>query len=475
MKKVLLVLFACCTTCHAFFVKAQDYNKEEVQNLALAFFDNGISTYRAEPVGITVDSLFLDGKPKMFLCQNGAQWAVIANEQLVTPIVCHGEGELSLEQLYDSPLWFLLTESMIGLDSIRILGEDANSEYFVDDNGVVPLASSTAMTPLLDKNTLNRWNQQSNNNWTSDLNLSYNKFCPTFYKIPEANNGTYVGCTAVAMGQILWYWKWPAYARIPVSIDVAGITSKEFETHYYDWTKMPGRIYDYTPMEQINNVAGLLRDCGYSGNMIYGKEGSSMTLTNALYAFRNDFQFSAHMKQYSAGAKAFNNIIKSEIAAGRPVMIQATHSTNVKKYGTHTFIIDGYDGQSDEYHLNMGWGNSTETTWYSVSGTNSYNNYRIARRMLYEIIPNSTKQSSMLEYTSAKVVDTSKVSVLGNELSVVNSEPIEQWNIYNIYGILIMSGRSQDIDFEGLPMGIYTVVIQFKSSVKTYNFNKTLQ
>ena len=81
----------------------------------------------------------------------------------------------------------------------------------------------------------------------------------------------------------------------------------------------------------------------------------------------------------------------------------------------------------------------------------------------------------MLEYTSAKVVDTSKVSVLGNELSVVNSEPIEQWNIYNIYGILIMSGRSQDIDFEGLPMGIYTVVIQFKSSVKTYNFNKTLQ
>lgn len=466
MKKVLLVLFACCTTCHAFFVKAQDYNKEEVQNLALAFFDNGISTYSAEPVGIAVDSLFLDGKPKMFLCQNGAQWAVIANEQLVTPIVCHGEGELSLDQLYDSPLWFLLTESMIGLDSIRILGEDANSEYFVEDNGIVPLASSSAMTPLLDKNTLNRWDQGSNNSGTKDLKLSYNKFCPDFYDV--SNGNTWVGCTAVAMGQILWYWKWPAYARIPVSIDIAGIASKEFETHFYDWTKMPGCIYDFTPMEQINNVAGLLRDCGYSGNMVYGKGGSSMTLTNALYALRNDFQFSAHMKQYSAGAKAFNNIIKSEIAAGRPVMIQATRTSGG---GTHTFIIDGHNAQADEYHINMGWGNSTETTWYSVSGSNSYNNYRIARRMLYEIVPNRTKQTSILEEAN-EVVNTQQMISVENDLELKNSDTIEQWYIYNIYGRLVASGRSQNVDMEGLPLGLYTIVVQSNAATTTHHLYK---
>ncbi|MGN0235251.1 MAG: hypothetical protein ACI4BD_02905 [Paludibacteraceae bacterium] len=148
MKKGLLVLFACCMTCHAFIVKAQDYNKEEVQNLALTFFDDGIATYSAEPVDVTIDSLFLEGKPKMFLCQNGTYWAVIANEQLVTPIVCYGEGEVSLEELYESPLWLLLTESMIGLDSIRTLGEEANSEYFVDDNGIVPLASTVVVSPL---------------------------------------------------------------------------------------------------------------------------------------------------------------------------------------------------------------------------------------------------------------------------------------------------------------------------------------
>lgn len=466
MKKGLLVLFACCMTCHALFVKAQDYNQEEVQNLALAFFDNGISTYSVEPVGITVDSLFLDGKPKMFLCQNGAQWAVIANEQLVTPIVCHGEGELPLDKLYDSPLWFLLTESMIGLDSIRILGEDANSEYFVDDNGIVPLASSTAMTPLLDKNTPNRWDQGSNNSWTTDINKSYNKFCPDFYAL--SNGKTWVGCTAVAMGQILWYWKWPSYARIPVSIDIAGITSKDFETHFYDWGNMPGRIYNTTPLTQINNVAGLLRDCGYSGNMIYGKKGSSMTLTNAMYALRNDFQFSASMKQYSAGATKFNNIIKSEIAAGRPVMIQATHTSDAS---SHTFVIDGYDSNADEYHLNMGWGNRTATAWYSVSGTNSYANYRIARRMLYELIPNKAKQSSMSEEANEAVNVQQMISV-ENDFKFDISNTIEQWYIYNTYGRLITSGRSQNIDMESLPLGLYTIVVQSNTATTTYHFFK---
>lgn len=466
MKKGLLVLFACCMTCHALFVKAQDYNQEEVQNLALAFFDNGISTYSAEPVGITVDSLFLDGKPKMFLCQNGAQWAVIANEQLVTPIVCHGDGELPLDELYDSPLWFLLTESMIGLDSIRILGEDANSEYFVDDNGIVPLASSTAMTPLLDKNTPNRWDQGSNNSWTTDINKSYNKFCPDFYAL--SNGKTWVGCTAVAMGQILWYWKWPSYARIPVSIDIAGITSKDFETHFYDWGNMPGRIYNTTPLTQINNVAGLLRDCGYSGNMIYGKKGSSMTLTNAMYALRNDFQFSASMKQYSAGATKFNNIIKSEIAAGRPVMIQATHTSSA---GTHTFVIDGYNSQAEEYHINMGWGNSTKTAWYSVSGTNSYANYRIARRMLYELIPNKAKQSSMSEEANEAVNAQQMISV-ENDFKFDISNTIEQWYIYNTYGRLMASGRSQNIDMESLPLGLYTIVVQSNTATTTYHFFK---
>lgn len=461
----LLLFVAVCTTS---FVYAQDYNKDEVQQMASAFLGNGISTFSNATSTLTIDSLFLGDNPKMFLCQNGTNWVVLANEQLVKPVVCHGEGTITLDELYESPLWFLLTESMIGLDSIRILGDEANQEGFATDNGIATLASSTAMTPLLEKNgDINKWNQTSNNSGTKDLNKSYNKFCPAFYKLPEANGSTYAGCTAVAMGQILWYWKYPSSARIPVSIDIAGITSKDFETHYYDWKNMPGSICNNASQKQVDNIAGLLRDCGYSGNMIYGEYGSSMTLTNALYALRNDFNYSAHMKQYSSGAKKFNNIIKAEIAAGRPVMIQATHTT---KGGTHTFIIDGYDSKAEEYHLNLGWGGGSENTWYSVSGSDSYYNYRIARRMLYEIIPNNTKQAVAPQNYAAET-ENGIITIVGNNITLGASD-IEQWAIYDNYGYLMLKGNEPSINIADLPNGLYVIRVQIAGYIESKTFLK---
>lgn len=457
---------AACTTS---VVCAQDYNKDEVQQMASTFLGNGISTFSNDAAPLTIDSLFLSDNPKMFLCQNGTNWVVLANEQLVRPIVCHGEGTITLDELYESPLWFLLTESMIGLDSIRILGDEANPEGFATDNGIATFASGTAMTPLLEKNgRINKWGQSQNNDYTSDISKSYNKLCPAFYNV--SNGRTIVGCTAVAIGQILWYWKFPSSARIPVSIDIAGITSYDFETHYYDWNNMPGRLYNNTPQKQIDNVAGLLRDCGYSGNMIYGAEGSSMTITNALYALRNDFNYSAHMKQYSSGAKKFNNIIKSEIAAGRPVMIQATHSTNVKEYGTHTFIIDGYDSKAEEYHLNLGWKGNYDS-WYSVSGTNSYFNYRVARRMLYEIIPNNTKQIVAPQNYDIEENENDIITIGRNHITFSVSD-VEQWAIYNNYGYLILEGNETSINIDNLSNGLYVIRIQIAGSIKSKTFLK---
>ncbi len=451
-------------------VYAQDYNKDEVQQMASAFLGNGVSTFSNNAATLTIDSLFLGDNPKMFLCQNGTNWVVLANEQLVKPVVCHGEGTITLDELYESPLWFLLTESMIGLDSIRILGDDANPEGFATDNGIATLASSTAMTPLLEKNGIvNKWNQLSNNSGTTDINKSYNKLCPSFYNV--SNGKTAVGCTAVAMGQILWYWKFPSSARIPVSIDIAGITSYDFETHYYDWNNTPGSIYNSTPQKQIDNVAGLLRDCGYSGNMIYGAQGSSMTLTNALSALRNDFNYSAHMKQYSSGAKKFNNIIKSEMAAGRPVMIQATHATNVKKFGTHTFIIDGYDSNAEEYHLNLGWGGGSVNTWYSVSGTDSYYNYRVARRMLYEIIPNNTKQAVAPQNYDIEETENDIITFGGNHITI-DASNVEQWAIYDNYGNLMLEGNEPSINITDLSNGLYIIRVQIAGSIQSKTFLK---
>lgn len=460
-----------CTVCASMAVHAQDYSQSQVTAMAHNYFATDVAVATMAN-NVTIDTLYLGDTPKMFLCQDGSNWVVLANEQSVSPIVCLGEGTLSVTELQKSPLWLLLNESMLGLDSLR-----RSDDYEPTENAIALQSTARAakMTPLLelDANNINKWGQSYNNNGTAaKIEYAYNKYCPDFYDVHQGR--TLVGCTAVAMAQVMWYNKWPNSASIPSKIDVAGITSGANVTRTYNWNNMPGKLYNSTPIEKVNAVAGLMRDCGYAGHMIYAKLGSSMTLTNAISALRKTFQYTAHMKQYSSGAKIFNNLIKSEIAAKRPVMIQATHASNGK---AHTFVIDGYDSASEMFHINLGWwgqgdGTAEGNIWYSVSGSDAYAHYTVARRMLYEIIPNKSKQIVMdyedeiEENTLQENVNPIHIQVEANAISIQSDRDV-QWTIYNIYGQSVATGQLDYINTTTLPMGTYTIIV--------YNNNTTNQ
>lgn len=441
-----------CTVCASMAVHAQDYSQSQVTAMAHNYFaaDVAVATMANN---VTIDTLYLGDTPKMFLCQDGSNWVVLANEQSVSPIVCLGEGTLSVAELQESPLWLLLNESMLGLDSLR-----RSDDYEPAENAIALQSTARAakMTPLLGNNI---WGQSDNNDYTHrDATRVYNKFCPDFYD--RGNGRTDVGCTAVAMAQVMWYNRWPNSASIPSNINKAGITSGSNVTRTYNWDNMPLGLYNNTPMTQVDALTSFLRDCGYAGHMIYGSLGSSMTLTNAISALRNTFQYSAHMKQYSAGATKFNNIIKSEIAANRPVIIQATHASDG---GTHSFVIDGYNSSTETFHLNMGWWGQ-ENAWYSISGYNCYDKYTVARRMLYEIIPNKSKQIVMdyedeiEENTLQENVNPISIQVEANAISIQSDSNV-QWTIYNIYGQSVASGLSNYINTTTLPTGTYSIIV----------------
>lgn len=464
----LCVAMVGCTVCASMAVHAQDYSQSQVTAMAHNYFATDVAVATMAN-NVTIDTLYLGDTPKMFLCQDGSNWVVLTNEQSVSPIVCLGEGTLSVAELQESPLWLLLNESMLGLDSLR-----RSDDYEPAENAIAlqSTARATKMTPLLNLNGANYWKQYNNNsNPTTDATKVYNKFCPDFYNC--SNGKTYVGCTAVAMAQVMWYNKWPYSASIPSKIDVAGITSGTNVTRTYNWSNMPVTIQDNTPISQVDAIASLMRDCGYAGHTIYAKAGSSMTLTNAISALRKTFQYTAHMKQYSSGAKIFNNLVKSEIAAKRPVMIQATHASNGK---AHTFVIDGYDSASEMFHLNMGWGGGSNT-WYSVSGSDAYDHYTVARRMLYEIIPNKSKQMVMdyedeiEENTLQENVSPINIQVEGNAISIQSDSDV-QWTIYNIYGQSVSAGQSDYINITTLPMGTYTIIIYSNNTTNQIKFVK---
>ena len=441
---------------------SQDYSRNQILFLANTYFEVGARTQQGETVpSITLDTLYLENKAKMFLCQDGTNWVVFANEQSVNPIVCHGDGSFTLKELQESPLWFLLTESMIGLDSLRI-SRDSQDSAHIDCE--MPTRSRSYPTPLLDLTDPflgNGWKQSGNNSCSAgcDTNRIYNKYCPAFYNVSHGR--TVAGCTAVAMGQVMWYYHWPAYAAIPAHIYASGVTYGGFVPRIYNWNLMPICIFPDTPPAQAKAIASLLRDCGYAGNMIYGATGSSMTLTNAKNALENTFQYSTKMRHYSSGATLFTNTIKSEIAASRPVIIQATHATSGKP---HTFVIDGYYSTTEEFHINMGWGTGA---WYSVSGANAYNYYTIARRMLYEIIPDNSKTSSMNAETGISAKRENNLITV----TASNENPI-YWSIYDIYGNMMTSGTGSQADISCLPQGTYTFVANAASATCQIKFMK---
>ncbi len=444
---------------------AQDYSLTQILSMTDTYFEIESNAVKGRStISVTCDTLYLGDKPKMFLCQDGNDWVVFANEQSVDPIVCYGEGYLEVESLDGSALGFLLTESMIGLDSLRI-----NGKSIVKTRTTTMSTRSTSKpTPLLGDNL---WAQYWNNSGENhDINKIYNKYCPTFFNC--ADGRTYVGCTAVAMGQVMWYNQWPPVANIPSNIDIAGITSGDKIARYYNWNNMPDYILDSTPLDQANAIASLLRDCGYAGHMIYSRTGSAMTLTNAIAALRNTFKYEARMKQYSSGAKKFNNIIKEEIAAARPVIIQATHKSD---RSTHSFVIDGYDSSDETYHINLG---GEGTAWYSVDGADCYANYTVARRMLYEIIPDYDYFGTQSIAEEGTTESLAKQSLLSAKIEkdmisiVVESDENVGWSIYDIYGNKVTSGNSLQVNTSTLPIGTYTIVVESATEVYQTKFIK---
>lgn len=451
-------------------VCAEHYTPAQIDEIALTVFGDGTPrqakrvSANEKASNIKVDTLYFNNRPDAILCQNGIEWVIIANESTVPAIVCQGMGEISIDELQESPLWGLLSDSMEGLEKFR--HSDMDLEF--EGGTLKSVTSSTLMTPLLDEGGNNLWRQSRNNsgtNYTNHNNI-YNKYCPPSTGSKASDGKFIVGCTAVAMGQIMWFHKYPSQADIPRNMTNSGITSGGTETHYYAWNIMPPAIYDYTSEAAANEVACLLRDCGFAGHMQYMNAGSAMSLTYAKSALVNTFHYSARMKHYSAGASIFNYIIRSEIALRRPVIIQATHESNAT---SHSFVIDGYDEVSNAYHINMGGGNSLNT-WYGLAASNAYGDYTIARRMLYEIMPDDPAFDYTPEshrYLTFKYADNTI------EVSTSGFAEIRYWNIVYIpTGTTVKSGVSVPVNVASLSSGMYVLTVQTTHGTETFVFNK---
>ena len=177
---------------------------------------------------------------------------------------------------------------------------------------------------------------------------SYNKFCPIISDASDQCDKAAVGCVAVAIAQIMWYWQWPYTAQVPTTVG-----GDVYTFRYYDWTQIPNSITRKTTIKQAENIAKFLRDCGYQLDMDYGKSSgaSDKDALSALAKFGYNPNTMRLVKKINT--EGWSVMFYDELAQGR-VVYYAGYS-NIFGTSGHAFVLDGYDATDDRYHINFGW------------------------------------------------------------------------------------------------------------------------
>ena len=236
---------------------------------------------------------------------------------------------------YADNIEYIIVEDLAQTNERRLEWED-----YLSPNTTQTQVRDVVIGPLITAN----WDQGS----------PYNDMCP-------GTPPTLVGCVAVSMAQIMYYWKYPdaAIGGYQSYNDYQGTFSGTVSTTF-------GTPYNWDNME--NSGAGedtqrLLFEAGVSVHMDYDYDGSGSYVCNgnidAQNAFKEHFDYEnpsgggypVCSNQY-ANTETWINVLKTELDSGRPMIYRGCSDS-----GCHAWNTDGYD-EDMYFHMNLGWGGS---------------------------------------------------------------------------------------------------------------------
>lgn len=294
-------------------------------------------------------------------------WVVLAADSVIPPILAMGSGGFpavsdmppAMVDLFNS----YIDEIKYIIDTLKITtrhpewdlvfnpNNSSSSDDFDYDEGDCLLND-----PIRGENF---WKQSENNetdnNKSADFNINktYNKFCPL-----SKQDTSLVGCGAIVMGQIMWYWQWPNIGIIPDTIFENGENRGIYDINYYNWDLMPNAIYDDTPQQQADMIASLLRDCGYATKMKYSSNKSSTSIVRIKDALIKSFNYKAVDIKEKEYTKSWGKKLRQELKNGRPIIYSGA---NFYADYAHVFVVDGYKGFFNNlFHINWGSGKSID-------------------------------------------------------------------------------------------------------------------
>lgn len=296
-----------------------------------------------------------DGKTVFYVFNmNPIGFVIVAADDAAIPIFGYStDGVSSLEAFPPNMLGFVRSFELL---ISEISNENKTNEHTIQvwndiiNNTILTTTDRTNIENLVSSN----WGQ---GDYFDGLN--YNAYCP---QDPNGPNGrTIVGCSAVAMGQIMKYWGYPRRGSGSHSYTDPnyGLLSANFTLNDYSWQLMPDD-------ESSDMTALLLYHLGVSVDTHYGpnESESNPAYTLAKNSLEQFWSYNPDMQVITRSNYSdleWKNILISQLTAGNPVYYGArTHQVPNPWDAAHAFICSGYRSSSDEFYFNFG-----DNGWYS--------------------------------------------------------------------------------------------------------------
>ena len=241
-----------------------------------------------------------------------------------------------------------------------------------------PLAPPVEIvSPLLKS----KWNQSLSNDYIDCEAYNYyvektSKHCDyCSYSISNDPSKKYkctTGCTAVAMAQVMYYWKYPMQydwcnMEDSLAIDTAYCRRDTINSqllYIYDPVNNPDPVY----VKHRDAVAKLIFDAAESSigtDYCFGATCQTTALPSAIArSLRNNFSYHSdanfHWKSSHTMDK-WKKMLKEDLNNRRPVI----YGSLGLHADAHCFVCDGYRSD-DRFHFNFGWGGSSHDGWYKL-------------------------------------------------------------------------------------------------------------
>ena len=344
MRKITITLFACLVALTTF---AGPVSRQQAMKTAAAYMQKqrvarGVSqpveltlAYECQPKatrGVAVNS------PLYYVFNQGQQgFVVVAGDDRVKPVLGYVDnGSFAIDEANDGVRWWLgaLEQTMLSVVKTK---DNGQSFQVLSDN--------SAFKPFVEPLVKVNWGQGA----------PHNDRCPV--DVEHGNRPSLVGCTAVAMAQVLSKWKAPAHGTGKVTYTTGTHKMKISENlseFVFDWDNMlPFYGGGKGNAAQKAAVAELMYACGVSVRMNYCTTASGAKLMSSHFEdhFGIDEKCNIVTRHYFTKAE-WDEMMKRELNEGRPV-VYSGYSLDAG----HAFVCDGYNKEG-LFHINWGWDGS---------------------------------------------------------------------------------------------------------------------